>query len=77
MAEGGNLLLQNGANACNVFFQIGSSAVLGGAIFNGNVLANQSITINATTFNGRALTQVGAVSIPVIGGSLITNPSGN
>jgi len=40
------------------------------------VLANQSITINASTFNGRALASIGAVSIPVAGGSSITNPGG-
>jgi hypothetical protein len=72
----GNVLLTNGATPCNIYWQIGSSAVLGGATFNGNVMANQSITINATTFNGRALASVGAVSIPVAGGSLITNPGG-
>ena len=72
----GNVLLTNGATPCNIYWQIGSSAVLGGATFNGDVLANQSITINATTFNGRALASVGAVSIPVAGGSRITNPGG-
>jgi len=73
----GNVLLINGASACNVYWQVGSSAVLGGATFNGNVLAQASITINATTFNGRALARTAAVSIPVIGGSLITNPGGS
>lgn len=61
---------------CNIYWQVGSSAVLGGATFNGNVLANTSITINASIFNGRALAQSAAVSIPVAGGSLITNPGG-
>jgi len=74
---GGNVLLQNGASACNIYWQVGSSATLGGATFNGNVLALSSITINATTFNGRALARNAAVSIPVIGGSLITNPGGS
>lgn len=73
---GGNVLLTNGASACNIYWQVGSSAVLGGAQFYGDVLANQSITINATTFGGRALAQVGAVSIPVAVGSQITNPGG-
>ena len=75
-AASGNVLLINGATPCNIYWQVGSSAVLGGATFNGDVLANQSITINATTFNGRALASVGAVSIPVAGGSLITSPGG-
>jgi hypothetical protein len=78
---GGNVILKNGANACNIYWQVGSSAVLGGATFYGNVLAFSSITINATTFTGRALAGgsrlgTGAVSIPVSGGSLITNPGG-
>jgi len=73
----GNVILINGASPCNIYWQVGSSAVLGGATFYGNVLANQSITINATTFTGRALASVAAVSIPVAGGSLITNPGGS
>jgi hypothetical protein len=77
----GNVIVTNGATPCNVFWQVGSSATLGGATFYGNVLAFSSITINATTFTGRALAGGsalgdGAVSIPVIGGSLITNPGG-
>jgi type VI secretion system secreted protein VgrG len=72
----GNVLLVNGASACNIYWQVGSSATLGGATFFGNVLANQSVTINAPSFTGRALARVAAVSIPVIGGSLITNPGG-
>lgn len=72
----GNVNLINGASACNVYWQVGSSAVLGGASFSGNVLANQSITINATTFTGRALASAAAVSIPVASGSIITNPGG-
>jgi len=78
---GGNVILQNNASACNIYWQIGSSATLGGATFYGNVLAYSSITINASTFTGRALAGgsalgTGAVSIPVAGGSLITNPGG-
>ena len=72
----GNVILVNGASACNVFWQVGSSAVLGGATFYGNVLALTSVTVNATTFTGRALASSAAVSIPVVGGSLITNPGG-
>ena len=73
--------LRNGASACNIYWQVGSSATLGGAAFSGNVLAYSSITINASTFDGRALAGgpslgTGSVSIPVAGGSLITNPGG-
>jgi len=80
-SAGGNVILTNGANACNIYWQVGSSATLGAATFYGNVFAYSSITINATTFTGRALAGgsalgTGAVSIPVAGGSLITNPGG-
>ena len=76
-SAGGNVILTNSASACNIYWQVGSSAVLGGATFFGNVLALTSITVNATTFTGRALARNGAVSIPVAGGSLITNPGGS
>lgn len=72
----GNVMLIKGANPCNIYWQVGSSATLGGATFYGNVLAYSSITVNATAFTGRALARAGAVSIPVAGGSLITNPGG-
>jgi hypothetical protein len=77
----GNVILTNGASPCNVYWQVGSSATLGGATFYGNVFAFSSITLNASTFTGRALAGgsalgTGAVSIPVAGGSLITNPGG-
>ncbi len=78
----GNVILTGGASACNIYWQVGSSATLGGATFFGNVLAFSSITINASTFTGRALAGgpslgTGAVTIPVAGGSLITNPGGS
>src|ERR1022692_724428 len=41
-----HILLLNGAQACNVFWQVGSSATLGtGSIFQGNILALASITV--------------------------------
>ena len=73
----GNIILINRASACNIYWQVGSSATLGGMTFFGNVLANASITINAASFTGRALAETAAVSIPIITGSLITNPGGN
>ncbi len=72
----GNINLINGADACNIYWQVGSSATLDGAAFSGNVLANASVTISARTFNGRALARIGAVSITSAAGSLITNPGG-
>lgn len=61
----GNIVLINGAQAKNVYFQVGSSATLGTASqMQGNILALTSITLvdNATLF-GRALARNGAVSL--------------
>jgi hypothetical protein len=49
-----------------VFWQVGSSATLGtGTVFEGNILADQSITLNtgASILNGRALARIGAVTM--------------
>ena len=71
----GNVNLINGASACNIYWQVGSSAVLGGQSFSGNVLALGSITLtSATQFTGRALARTGAVTIS--SASLITDPGG-
>jgi len=72
----GNVILTGNASACNIYWQMGSSATLGGATFYGNVLALASVTINAPAFTGRALARTAAVTIPVAAGSLITNPGG-
>jgi uncharacterized repeat protein (TIGR01451 family) len=58
--------LINGAEAQNVYFQVGSSATLGtGTLFEGNILADQSVTLTtgATMVDGRALALVGAVTM--------------
>lgn len=60
---GGSVVLSGGAQAKNVFWQIGSSATIGnGTAFKGNVLALTSITMgpNATAI-GRMLARNGAV----------------
>jgi hypothetical protein len=55
----------NGAQAGNVFWQVGSSATLAaGVVFRGNILALASITLGAgTQVYGRALARTGAVSM--------------
>jgi len=60
---GGSVILTGGAQAKNVFWQTGSSAVIGDyTVFQGNVLALQSITMNShATAVGRMLAQNGAV----------------
>jgi hypothetical protein len=57
--------LVNGAQACNVFWQVGSSATLGtGTRFVGTVMAAESITATtAATIHGRLLASVGAVTL--------------
>jgi hypothetical protein len=56
--------LINGALAKNVFWQVGTSATLGGTnTFAGNILAAQSIALGGGTLNGRALARTGAVTI--------------
>jgi len=64
-ASGSRVKLINGAQPCNVFWQIGSSATLGtSSVFVGNILALTSISVNdAVTVNGRLLARNGAVTL--------------
>ena len=66
--------LENGAQACNVFWQVGSSATLGtGSTFVGTIMANQSATLNSTaTVQGRVLALNAAVTLDA---NTITLPS--
>ena len=59
------IILSGGAQAKNVFWQVGTSATLGTTSdFKGNILADQSITLNTgAVLNGRALTRIAAVSL--------------
>jgi hypothetical protein len=63
--SGSTVTLINGAQGCNVFWQVGSSATLGsGSVFAGNILALTSITLNSSvTVHGRALARNGAVTL--------------
>ena len=62
--SGIQVILANGAQARNVFWQVGSSATIGAAaVFKGTILADQSITLNATSvLEGRALARIGQVT---------------
>jgi hypothetical protein len=64
-ASSSSVVLENGAQACNVFWQVGSSATLGTTTnFAGTILATTSITLNTgATINGRALALGGAVTM--------------
>jgi hypothetical protein len=67
LTTGSNTTVQlvNGAQACNVFWQVGSSATLGtGTRFVGTVMAAATITANtAATIHGRLLAQTAAVNL--------------
>jgi hypothetical protein len=64
-STGSTINLINGAQACNVFWQVGSSATLGtGSVFVGDILALTSISLNdSVTVQGRALARNGAVTL--------------
>ena len=64
-ASNSTVNLINGANACNVFWQVGSSATLGtNSTFRGTILALASITVTTgVTIDGRALARNGAVTL--------------
>ena len=72
MGVGNQIILMNGAQANNIFWQVGSSATLGNtSIFYGSILADQSITLGiGTILNGRALARIGAVTLA--GNNVIT-----
>jgi Ice-binding-like len=52
-----HVILGGGAQARNIFWQVGTSAVIGTfAVFKGTIIADQAITINSTgAMDGRAL----------------------
>jgi hypothetical protein len=72
-AAGTQVVLENGAQAQNVFWQVGSSATLGAnSTFYGTIMANTTITLgNGVTLYGRALARTGAVNLA---GDTITAP---
>jgi hypothetical protein len=63
--SGSTVALINGAQECNVFWQVGSSATLGtSSTFRGNILALTSVTVQTgATVAGRALARNGAVTL--------------
>jgi hypothetical protein len=64
-AVGSTVVLTNGAQASNVFWQVGSSATLGtSSFFSGNILALVSISLGTgAALQGRALARNGAVTL--------------
>ena len=65
LTTAGNVVLINGAQAKNVYWQVGSSATIGTASqWKGNILALTSITlVDSATLIGRALARNGAVTL--------------
>ena len=65
VGNGRQVILAGGAQAGNIFWQVGSSATLGTtSVFKGNIMAYASITVNTgATLDGRALAQTGAVTL--------------
>jgi uncharacterized repeat protein (TIGR01451 family) len=64
-ASNSSVQVINGGQACNVYWQVGSSATLGTTTsFVGNILALTSITLNTgASVSGRALARSGAVTL--------------
>jgi len=64
-ASGSHVLLINGAQAANVFWQVGSSATLGtGSVFKGTIMALASITVTTgVSVEGRMLARTAAVTL--------------
>ena len=73
-ATGSSVVLIGGAQSCNVFWQVGSSATLGGSTsFRGSILALTSITlVTSATVDGRVLARNGAVTLDT---NTITRPT--
>jgi hypothetical protein len=69
------ITMTGGASACNVFWEVGSSATLGtGASFQGTILARTSITaVTSATVVGRLLANHAAVTLDT---NTITVPTG-
>ncbi|MDO9531341.1 MAG: ice-binding family protein [Deltaproteobacteria bacterium] len=65
LGSGVKVILINGAQARNIFWQVGSSATLGEAcVLKGNILASTAITMNGgARLDGRALAHTAAVTL--------------
>ena len=50
-----SVVMANGAQACNVFWQVAEAATMTTSDFKGTILAGAAITITGGTFNGNAL----------------------
>lgn len=65
IASNRSIVLSAGAHAQNIFWQIAGTVTFGsGVIFNGNIIAEQSVTLGAMSrINGRVISRNGSVAI--------------
>ena len=72
---GRRVILAGGAQAANIYWQVGSSATLGvSSVFKGNILALASITVQTgAAVDGRLLARTAAVTLD---GNAVVRPSG-
>lgn len=72
-SPGTSVILSGGAQAKNIFWAVGTSGTLGtNSTFYGNILADQSISLNTgAVLNGRALTRIAAVTLQ---SNIVTKP---
>ncbi len=72
-APASSIVLENGAQACNVFWQVGSSATVDTTTtFVGTIMASTSISVlNGATISGRLFADTGAVTLE---NNVITTP---
>ena len=75
VGNGIQVTLAGGAQASNIFWQVGTSASLGTtSVFKGTIMADQSISLNTgASLNGRALARIAAVTLAAC---TISNPAG-
>ncbi|MCU1580074.1 MAG: hypothetical protein JWP19_2278 [Rhodoglobus sp.] len=80
-ANGSTVTLIGGAQACNVYWKVGSSATLNGGsggatLFVGTILADASISVgDEVTIDGRLLASAGAAGAVTLIDDVITTPT--